>query len=812
MPARPSGLRLWGAPLMLRQTTVVLSFACCLVAQIGRGQTVKKPPLEGELRAHLERLQAKVDDRTLDVASRERIAMEMAGALDRAAQSSNSAEARREHWERAVEVLDGFRERNPGQSLRRVFEVQGAVYLWASARSRIAPERVSEADEMTRALAVADLKNAMDRLLPAVSSYGNSIEPPAQNARYRLAQILADLAVMGPDDPKEVRARNEEALAALAKPIPEPSLLGYANLLKAQLLGRLDRINEAQLALEASASAHPPPSDRELLDVRLDLLLARRSISEAYKVVDDSKLEGAAKLARRVRVGLADRSVQGAGTTRAEAESQLFADLKALRDAGGREARTWLIAAATAIPLPGPEQSPDAWELLSEGALARGNPDRGGDLALKGAARAADLDQPQRETDLQWKAGAAYFQAGRYTDADRPLTAVAQNPKAGEQRANAAMLSALARGRALATHEPGVSTNSYKNALTYVIEIFPDDPVAAEARWLLGKLELAQGNRPGALRLWKEIPRGASRWLDTLVVTVRLFEEDFGTLQINGDTDAVARRLEEAREFLDARARQAKGDQEANTIRLLRARVELTAGVGKPEIARENVEKVLKSVASDLQRATARGLQIVALALLSRYVEAEQAAIREVSPPPTDPTVLLDILRLLDQAANEADSDLRARRIGLLLSTLVRPLALKSAVYDPSIQAEIRLREVRGVLFSGGEDGARRLISGWNAASLATSPGMLRDLADTYTRLGAYDLAADVQRLRMKRLPGGSLPWLDARYGLALAYYRGGHPKDSLQLIDATAILHPELGGGELKDRYLRLRQRVAAP
>jgi len=83
--------------------------------------------------------------------------------------------------------------------------------------------------------------------------------------------------------------------------------------------------------------------------------------------------------------------------------------------------------------------------------------------------------------------------------------------------------------------------------------------------------------------------------------------------------------------------------------------------------------------------------------------------------------------------------------------------------------------------------------------------------ADAYTRLDAFELAADVQRLRLQRATTGSNPWFDARYGLALALYRSGKSKEARQMIDATAILHPELGGGELRDKFERLRQRLQA-
>jgi len=66
-----------------------------------------------------------------------------------------------------------------------------------------------------------------------------------------------------------------------------------------------------------------------------------------------------------------------------------------------------------------------------------------------------------------------------------------------------------------------------------------------------------------------------------------------------------------------------------------------------------------------------------------------------------------------------------------------------------------------------------------------------------------------VQKLRLKNNLTGSLRWFDARYALALAYFRTGRIKEAAQLIDSTAILHPDLGGGPLHDKFIRLRQRL---
>ena len=107
------------------------------------------------------------------------------------------------------------------------------------------------------------------------------------------------------------------------------------------------------------------------------------------------------------------------------------------------------------------------------------------------------------------------------------------------------------------------------------------------------------------------------------------------------------------------------------------------------------------------------------------------------------------------------------------------------------------MRRTRPLLFVGRDREARRSMLEWRGTPAANDDRMLRDLGDTYARLEAYSLAIDVQRLRIKNNPVGSMPWFDARYALAIAYYHTDRHKDAAQFIDATAILHPDLGGGE---------------
>src|SRR5206468_2008666 len=143
------------------------------------------------------------------------------------------------------------------------------------------------------------------------------------------------------------------------------------------------------------------------------------------------------------------------------------------------------------------------------------------------------------------------------------------------------------------------------------------------------------------------------------------------------------------------------------------------------------------------------------------------------------------------------------------LRVLLDPILKAQDRLSPAELAESRLRQVRAFLLSGDEPRARAALTDGLSMSPELGDRLLKDLADAYVRLGAFNIAADVHRLRSQRATTGSLPWFEARYGLALAYYRSQRAREAAKLIDATAILHPDLGGGELRDKFIQLRQRV---
>ena len=97
---------------------------------------------------------------------------------------------------------------------------------------------------------------------------------------------------------------------------------------------------------------------------------------------------------------------------------------------------------------------------------------------------------------------------------------------------------------------------------------------------------------------------------------------------------------------------------------LLLARLELIPETGRPSLAIDAADRVLKLAARPDQHQSARLHRLVALAEGNRSIEAEKAAKAEIK---TDdlPSLLL-ALRLLDRACSEVEAEVTRRRIGLI--------------------------------------------------------------------------------------------------------------------------------------------------
>jgi hypothetical protein len=772
----------------------------------------QEPSAADELAQHLANIKRQVEDTSLPIGQREVLALGMAGTLDRAAQAATEAEQRQAYWSQAVEILDSFNAQNPGHPRTREFQLQAAVYRWATGQSWGDLGDLSPGDERASAQAKVALDDAISRLHSIPS--GDARDVIADNVRFRLARALVDRTEIDPGDAAGRQTREMEALELLKQPMTEPGLRGFAGLLKADLLRRAGRPDEAKGEADAAAKSEPAPPEREILEVLVPVLTAQKKYAEALAAIQASHLEEPAKEIAAVRVRVDELSSLPQGPQRLAAERELFRLVKASLARKGNESRLALLSLAQSRLEPDPGHEPEVWDILAGAYDLSGDPEKASALEQRAAERAEALGRPEAAAGFRLRGGGFLFRGGRYAEADAILTRVCEDPRAGAARIRASMLRGLARGRGLAAGLPGVTPASYAQALEAQIRDFPRDPATDEARWLLGTLVRASGDRARADALWSEIAPGAPRWLDSRLALADSRRSALESALPTGERHVLAAAYLKAQNALAQNLKEARIENDEIELSLAEARLALTPIVGKPQLAATVTERLGRMSLSPQERYRDRLYAMIAQAQLGRYVEAEREA--QTHPSWMDPSsrhALLDAVRVLDRSAGASDMDLPQRRYGMVMRLLIQPL-----MQDPDDEkwtaeerAELKLRLARALLFLGDERGAQAALRGWTGPPPSAGDEFLRDLADTYNRLEAYELAVDVQRLRARNLPSGSPLWFDARYGLALAYFHAGQQKEAAHLIDATSILHPELGGGTLQKRFIRLRQRLGA-
>jgi tetratricopeptide (TPR) repeat protein len=790
------------------RNSAIVALVVSVLAVVGVAVSAQDTPSDDELSRHLTTVRAQVEDRALHIARREELVLEMAATLDRTAQASSAPEVRRRRWSEAIDLLDWFVKDNPGPPRERQLRFQAAVFRWAQANSWMQTWQLAPTDSKLRAQAATALDDAIDRFR-AVSGDGNT-QSLVDNLRFRLAEALADRADLEPLGSADRRSRESESLGLMDEPLAELGLAGYWHLLKGDLSRRLGKPAEAEKELDAAIKADPPAPEREVFDVQVPLRIAAKQFTQALKAIESSHLDGPIKAFWMVRVRLAQLAGMSEGGERFAVETELFRSIKTLRGGTAPETRLALLDLAQSGIVPDSRHEPEVWDSLADAYGTAGDPAKAGAQMERAAKQAAARGKVDVAAAFLLRGGAYLFQAGRFREADALLSRVADDPAAGALRAKAGMLRALSRGRAWALHLAGASTASYQKALEQQVRDFPRDPSTDEARWLLGGLALSSADRDRALSFWSTIAIGSSRWLDSRLAIADLDNSELEVLLINPVLPRVTERFERADRFLTDSIREARGENATSELLLARARLNLTPIVGKPAIARELCERVTQLPGSRPLHYRARLYRLVALVESARYVEAEREASSHSSwsiGAPID--VQLDAVRLLDRCATLSETDLRQRRFGLVLRLILESMIADDGGKSPEQLGELRMHMTRALLFVGADREARSSLSAWRGVPAASSDRVLRDLGDTYSRLEVYSLDIDVQRLRLKNNTAGSPSWFDARYALALAYFHTGRLKDAAQLIDSTAILHPELGGGDLHDKFIRLRQRL---
>jgi tetratricopeptide (TPR) repeat protein len=683
-------------------------------------------------------------------------------------------------------LLDEYASHAPSEQ-RTTLAAHEAALRWAAARSWIHQFELSPTDTTARDEAACLLDQIITDLRSAIRDARTAPADVRDESRYRLARALADRAELQAEDGPATKAIQDEALQLLDPPLESSLFRAYGSLLNASLLRQAGRPADALRAIDEALASDPPPPLDESLPVQVRILADLGRFDEAEALLARPQIDPRTRHLARLDLLL----------TRLERERDEALQALACAEAdelAGTDRRLARIRLARTVRDPAPSLAPSGLAALAEGLLALGRPDDAAGRLTEGAERAGQLGDRRLAAELRYQAAGTLIEAGEPDRAVPLLTALRDDPNAGDLRPRAGMLLALSvpRGDAAAATD----------ALRAVIRDFPDDPLANEARLRLGSLHAARGERDAAEDAWRPIPPDHPAWLASRRAW---FESRMGALEaMSHPTEAeIQRHVGEITRFLDAFQAEAPDTAGRVEAGLARVRFNLSDPVDRPAAAAETLDRLDSLPLRADQRTRLRGWRTALDLRQGRYPEAERRVPELLRDG--DRASLRTVARFLGRMALRGKTDLQQRRTGSILQAILDHLRQQGETASEIDLLEARARIARGDAPSA-LPGLRRLQS-----ELPRLPDdLLTELSETWREADDPAAARTALAELVRRQPPGSVPWFEAQYRLARMMADTDQVREALRLLEGTALLHPDLGGEGLNARFERLQRELA--
>ena len=461
---------------------------------------------------------------------------------------------------------------------------------------------------------------------------------------------------------------------------------------------------------------------------------------------------------------------------------------------------------------------PDVASSVREASAAWQRRDIDTAVTAFGRAVAAAQNQTRSEiaAELLYTRGSILVEVERFESAAADFGDLVSRYPNDKHAADAHLLAAFCLGRQFAHSPSSQRRAAYAAALTAHRTRFKKTPTAIEATWMLAQLEDQSRHTVDALRLYLQIPETHSHAHAVHAAVARCYERILDQLRESNQPESkilaweadAARRLNSIIERYvpgqsDLDAHQAdvlcrtsrlllnqSGPDYDRADRLLRAVIENRSDAESPEVQQRLAE--LKN--------HALGLRIVSLAGRRQYADAE-ATLGEIARGSVDQ--LLAVLDGLAEISEDADESTRLG-LGKLLLRTTRALGMRRSELSAARRAKLdlcvaRAYEVTGqneravVIYTSLIDGSPQDRSLWAA------------LAHVQERIGTDEALSQAgaawQRVESFEKPG-TPEWLLARYHLAKCALRRGDVETSRKLLTVTRLLHPDLGGPQLRQKF----------
>lgn len=754
------------------------------------------PPLDGELRAYLAEMQGRIHDSGREVGERQRLALEAARALDRAAAEMGPLSERWAAWSEAAQLLETVPEPLLAGSRGDEIRYQAAVLRWAIARGHARRLALNPTEDRDRAAALAGLEDVARRLKAIADRVAGMDQGHDEGLRLQRARVEVELAELWAEGGPERREHETHALDLVSAAFTEagPRTEGLA--LQVDLLNRLGRYDDATCLLNERGQELSPGARSR---ARAASLARQGRFAAALALVEGPDFDPAVREMARFDVEAMRWRSLSAGPEQDRVAAHLGELAEHMTEPGRRQAR---IALARLLGTPDPASSPLLLESVAEGQALLGQPAGAAEL-LASAARAEDSrEQVDRARALGYRAASYFIAAGQAGKAIPLLQSLVDGPQSTTQRPQADLMLALVLDRTGETTRAGM-------VLDGIVAAFPGSTQADEARWVLGKRCLEAGQDEAASGYWGGISARSTRWLEAFELE---FTSRLAALEPYADEDPgpLPTVIAGLRTYLGKCAEAARRSEQKAAVELARLRLEISPAVRPPDSSTTVLARLRAMPLTGPQRRRSEWAQVALEARRGRYAEAAGHARAWRDRALAEER--LECARWFDRAAIRAGSDLERRRFGELAYLMLEGVDGGNSGQSGTMSTEAGILKARARAFRGGPTTARRELAELGLEPSALARGDLALAAETLRALGELAEARSFYQELGKRSAEGTRDWFAARLGIARCHEAGDHRRAARQVIEATQLLHPDLGGDRLRAQFERLRNKLGPP
>ncbi len=447
----------------------------------------------------------------------------------------------------------------------------------------------------------------------------------------------------------------------------------------------------------------------------------------------------------------------------------------------------------------------------AESAYRSGRPDDAVAAYDRAQAIASQQENPDRAFELGYIAATIEHGRNRHAEALRRYRqlalAIPTHPKAAET-----YRLAIFHAAQLVKQQAPDALDQYESLLQEFLTHWPESPTANDIRWRLGQLLEQKRVWTRAMATYQAITPDDPHYARVVEATMRCCLNGLEERQAAGQpteeqVTAVADWFEHL--IVDSQGRlPERWSPTARDAVLAAARLRLYYTPGDFARAQRLLEAALAGATDAPAEWKSSALVLLAFSLAGQGRHGEAATVLKQLPA-SSPDQLLGMLIAMERMMSTAPAKVRGElaRLELVAIERLRPHANQ---LSPESRPTLDRLQAQALADAGRTDEALEAYE-WLAKTYPRDG----EIQEAYARLLSTRTdrpSLELALARWRDLEAKSKPqsprWFRAKYQVADLHYRLGNPDQAAKMIALLEVLYPELGGPELKARFLELQQR----